>query len=168
MRLFKLVIALMLFSILYASINCVAATEIVNVGNYIITIECPDQMLAVPQSENTIGLQSTTNPQNIIILNAYPAQRSNIGLDVIANLAQEYYGVTGREIPSTQPIGDIDVGVDRTPGFVTVEKSSENNAIATIVSWPAPDNKATLGLIEMWNPSEELAEIISSIKISIK
>lgn len=168
MRLLKFVMALMLFSILDTSINCVAATEIVNVGNYIISLECPDQMIATPQSETTIGLQSIINPQNIIILNAYPAQRSSIGLDVIANLAQEYYGVTGREIPSTQPIGNIDVGVDRTPGFVTVEKSSENNAIATIVSWPAIDNKAALGLIEMWNPSDELAGIISSINVRVK
>lgn len=160
--------ALMLFSILYASINCVAATQIVNVGNYIITIECPDQMLVVPQSENTIGLQSTINAQNIIMLGAYPAKRSEIRLDVIDNLAQEYYGVTGREIPSTQPVGNIDVGVDGTSGFVTVEKCSENNAIATIVSWPAPDNKAALGLIVMWNPSEKLAGIIKSISVSKK
>jgi len=168
LRLLKALVALMLLLIFISSINIVAAaTTKVDLGEYEISFDSPDEMEVFSKSEVSIILNSVLDDDRIIGLNVQESLGEKVTIFDISDLLETTFeGIAERDMKADEdPVSIAEVGVDKIQGMSS-GCTNKNGVGFIIIAWPAPDYKSVLGIsIPLSFTEDEISDIVSSIEV---
>ena len=168
MRLLKALVALMLLLIFISSINIVAgATTKVDLGEYEISFDSPDEMEVFSKSEVSVILNSVLDDDRLIGLNVQESSGEKATIfDLSYLLETTFEGIAERDMKADEdPVSIAEVGVDKIQGMSS-GCTNKNGVGFIIIAWPAPDYKSVLGIsIPLSFTEDEISDIVSSIEV---